>query len=244
MIVWHNLSDGNSWNKVTTFLSTSMTGVPPVSWRTLLPSVPLKPVPILIANVTAVRRPDSGALELQFQKDISPADALTMAIFAEDPERQTSARVEPLPSGVLLILETSLPSQPVPSEEPPDLLSIGPGGNAIAFYTGDAILADVTVRTRLDSIPGNWRQSADIMARLRCECPGGTPAGLDMQGAFGYFELTKYERQTLIRPVFLFSVTQPQAADGQWPGWQITIVEPATTSTEVPLDEGLGSWAE
>jgi hypothetical protein len=62
--------------------------------------------------------------------------------------------------------------------------------------------------------------------------------------AFGYFELSKYEMQSLMRPVFLFAIEQGQDPEGRWPAFQRIVVSAATTAGGLDSSEGLGMWAE
>jgi hypothetical protein len=143
-------------------------------------------------------------------------------------------------SGVISELETEIPSGSDPNRR---LRAIGPGGRAVAFELADGFAADVVIRRRSRSLPGAWRTPGDILSRLGCNCPEAPP-DLRVRAAFGYFELSKYEMQQLLRPVFLFTIEQPQDEQGRWPGWMATALEPATTAPGIALDDGVGLWSE
>ncbi|MBZ0229660.1 MAG: hypothetical protein K8F58_14570, partial [Bauldia sp.] len=61
--------------------------------------------------------------------------------------------------------------------------------------------------------------------------------------AFGYLELSKYERQHWMRPVLLLSVRVASADDARL-DWADTLVEPISLSDQVGAAIGLGSFAE
>lgn len=192
------------------------------------------------------RRTDSLALEIDFPRDyrdmVTRREANPLAAVAalEDEGRALAAPTEPLASGVLSELETEVPSGADANRRLP---AIGPGGRAVAFQRTGGIAADVVIRRRLRGVPGTWRWHYDILRRLWCDCPE-TPPAFRVRAAFGYFELSKYEPQHLLRPVFLFSLEQAQDENGRWPGWMTTLVEPATTAPGIALDDGLGLWSE
>jgi hypothetical protein len=107
--------------------------------------------------------------------------------------------------------------------------------------------ADVTIRRRIRPEQGKWRRTREILRPLE-QVLGEDFAGADEQptvrAAFGYFELSKFEAQSLMRPVFLFAIEQEQDPEGRWPGFQRIVLSPATTAEELDDAEGLGIWAE
>jgi hypothetical protein len=91
------------------------------------------------------------------------------------------------------------------------------------------------------SHPSQWRKASDILDRVRNEMEP-EPQHVTIRSTFGFFETSKYERQFWLRPAFIFALESNDRTEGQTP-WQYTIVESATTLTEISLIEGLGSWA-
>jgi hypothetical protein len=104
--------------------------------------------------------------------------------------------------------------------------------------------ANVVVRRRLSPIPSRWQSYRELIGRVRSRISGRVPerAKVRIEPAFGYFELSKYEPQLWLRPAFVF-LLQVVFSEGSDLAWQDTIVEAATTNSDVSPGEGLGSWA-
>jgi hypothetical protein len=245
MTIWREFP----WSAIDAYLRDFMWGEAPAFWELETESAAEgRGERLLFGNseVSVRRRTDSLALEIQFPRRYramvsQPEGNLLAGIAsAEDEGRVLMTSEEPFASGVVVELETDVPSG---SDAERRLPAIGPGGRAVAFERADGLAADVVIRRRRRWLPGSWRSGADIAARLHCACQG-IPPDFRTRAAFGYFELSKYERQRLLRPVFLFSFGQRQDEDGRWPGWMTTVVEPATVGPGISLDDGVGLWSE
>jgi hypothetical protein len=81
-----------------------------------------------------------------------------------------------------------------------------------------------------------------MLARIREELRG-VDVACDILAGFGYFELSKYEPQSWLRPTFVFSIDL-QPGNRSFPSSRFTIVEPATEGCGIGLEEGLGSWTD
>jgi hypothetical protein len=100
------------------------------------------------------------------------------------------------------------------------------------------IMLDVVVRPRDNIVGSSWRDperigsSIDVMAADAAE-------DIRLRAAFGYEEASGYERQQLLRPVFVFLLDRPPQ-DG--PGWQVATSIPATSirGEEPPPDPPTG----
>ena len=115
---------------------------------------------------------------------------------------------------------------------------IGPGGCVRAFRDKDRTFVDVTIRRRKAPIPAEWRSPEEVLAdRAILISPR-----ISIRGTFGYLEASKYDRQDLIRLVYLFVIDrEPDEEDGL--GWRTIIVEPATRPYGLPVRAGLESWS-
>jgi hypothetical protein len=111
---------------------------------------------------------------------------------------------------------------------------VGPGGRVIVETASHA---DVVIRRRESAIQSDWRSAGATLRRA----PGLLRFDGRIWGRFGYFELSKYELQLHMRPVFLFVIDRPQTEET--PGLRTSVVIPATTARDLEDDVGLGSWA-
>jgi hypothetical protein len=119
---------------------------------------------------------------------------------------------------------------------------VGPGGRAIVYrQTNGSLVSEIVVRRREGELASEWKDVGDIVRRVQ-EISSGTET-LDIWATFGYFELSKYELQLVMRPVFIFVVDGHSAVAGA-PDWRQTLVEPATYSSRLSDEEGLGAWIE
>jgi hypothetical protein len=248
MNIWRNISWANGEEFVHEVRMQMQQ--PPVFWN-LAPfgEVTAQETELVARGFAVRRRSESHTLEIEFtgleRLDEEGTNLLRAVAVAED-QRELFPAELPLRSGVTLEFGTQVPVRPVIPVPPVTAESIpvvGPGGRAVVYTTTRGFSGDLTIRRRLNSSPGFWRAPNEIVARLKCDCPG-SPSHVYLRMAFGYFELSKYELQSIMRPVFVFSVEQPQDIEGRWPGWQLTIVEPATMSPKVDLDDGLGLWVD
>jgi hypothetical protein len=244
-----NISVKGSWSFVEEQIREER---PPVFWRLVL----------LVEDVARSeevgpvrRRSDSNTLEIDFPLEVGYVverddrrlvqefEGMVRRYAEAEDERDFRSTDGPLPAGVGFELESR-----VPTGTGTMLEVIGPGGRATAFRGGRGMTgADVTIRRRGREQSGMWRHPHEILRPLE-QALGEDFMGMEerptMRAAFGYFELSKYEPQSLMRPVFLFAIEQKQGPDGRWPGFQRIVVSPATTAGEFDISEGLGMWAE
>ena len=237
------------------FVAQHVKNEPPVFWG-LVP--PHERVVRFEEFGPARRRSDSNTLEIAFPQEagfaaerddrrlVQEFEGMVRRYAEAEDERNLRATEGPLPAGVGFELESYVPATEARSGTM--LGVIGPGGRATAFRGARGITgADVTIRRRTTAERGTWRRLHDIMLPLQqalVEDFTGTNEDPTVRAAFGYFELSKYEPQSLMRPVFLFSIEQEQDPDGRWPGFQRIVVSAATTAGELHESEGLGMWTE
>lgn len=102
---------------------------------------------------------------------------------------------------------------------------LGPGGRlSITRLHDHRIVLDVVARPRDGVVDSYWRDpgrigsSVDIMAADAAD-------DSRLRAAFGYEEASGYERQQLLRPVFVFLLDRPSEGG---PGWRVATSIPAT----------------
>jgi hypothetical protein len=204
------------------------------------------------------RRSDSNTLEIDFPSETGYAlgkdyrtlfqefEGMVRGYAEAEDKRDFRATEGPLPSGVSFELDSRVPV--AQGSKGRMLEVIGPGGRATAFRGARGMTgADVTIRRRSRAEGGMWRRLDEIMRPLELALGEdfiSMEEELTVRTAFGYLELSKYEVQSLMRPVFLFVIEQEQDQEGRWPGFQRIVVSSATTAGGFDLSEGLGIWAE
>jgi hypothetical protein len=196
-------------------------------------------------NVNVTRRKDSGIPELHefMPRDIrlkSFTERLLPRIIgmAEAEDERQFRRVQNLKSDFILAEFQSRLGGDV------GLDVIGPGGR-VTVYSGQAsVAASVVVRSRLKPIPSQLRPYTELAERISRRISERVPekAYVRIRAAFGYFELSKYEPQLWLRPAFVF-LLRVTFSEGTALAWQDTLVEAATTNSDISSVEGLGSWA-
>jgi hypothetical protein len=193
------------------------------------------PSQIAEMGVQAERRKDSGVLQIRIlewrEEMYGPLLAL---VSSEDDHRLYYPAAGPNLPVVHSELESSILTEQIPV--------LGPGGRVTVYYAQPGVHVDVVVRQQVDRQPGKWRDTEDMLARIREELRGVGRA-CDILAGFGYFELSKYEPQSWLRPTFVFSIDL-KPGNRSFPSSRFTIVEPATEGGGIGLEEGLGSWTE
>jgi hypothetical protein len=241
---------------VWSFVEQHLRDKPPVFWELVLP---LERVAHSEEVGPVRRRSDSNTLEIAFPMETEEAVERDRGRLVQEFEgmvrrhaeaedvRELHATEGPLPAGVGFELESRVPVTVV-GDKGSMLEVIGPGGRATAFRGARGMTgADVTIRRRSGAGPGIWRRLHEIMRPLEQaldEDFTGTEEEPSVRAAFGYFELSKYEPQSLMRPVFMFAIEREQDPDGRWPGFQRIVVSAATTAREINDSDGLGMWAD
>src|SRR5258707_10661794 len=207
--------------------------------------------PILKMDLTAKRRSDSGVLDFSIPSRIATAsrdlagdrenlliDIVRAAALDEDP-RELERVVEPSSSIVAMEFASSIGNSLVGAKNTP---VVGPGGRAIVYrLTDGSLVSEVVVRRREGEIPSRWKDIGDIVRRVNEISLGAETVSIS--STYGYFELSKYELQLVMRPVFIFVIDGYSTPAGA-PDWRQTVVEPATYSPRVSDEEGLGTWIE
>src|SRR5262249_19530388 len=102
---------------------------------------------------------------------------------------------------------------------------LGPGGKVTIYREPETLQADIVIRKLLGPTPSQWRESSEISRRVRNRVAEHEHA--QIQGSLGYFELSKYDQQTWMRPAFVFILDIEFSANRNIT-WRETIVEPAT----------------
>jgi hypothetical protein len=206
--------------------------------------------PILKMDLSAMRRSDSGVLDFSIPSRIAATlndvagkresrvvDIIRAVALGED-SRKLERVTEPSGS-VAAELVSSIESTVVGRN---NTSVVGPGGRAIVYRLMNGSLAsEVVVRRREGEVASQWKDIRDILRRLN-EISSHAEA-LTISATYGYFELSKYELQLLMRPVFIFVIDGHSAVSGA-PDWRQTIVEPVTYSARLSDEEGLGAWLE
>jgi hypothetical protein len=208
----------------------------------------LPPLDSIVANFrtlgfTAERRRDSGIIEARTQQEnnsrrMSPqvVEAVVSAASDEDSREylhdfDADVPPETLAERQFLSFHTELDSG-VPV--------IGPGGRVSMFRTSTSIWIDITVRQKSATYSSRLRELRNICQPYRDEFAGWEKQ-VEVEPLFGYFELSKYETQLFLRPVFVFIFSVSASAEGAV-SWQTVRVEPATLRDEIPPRAGLGHW--
>jgi hypothetical protein len=118
-----------------------------------------------------------------------------------------------------------------------DMRPVGPGGR-ITYYRRRH-LVEIAVRRRGPRLGGSWRNSTDLANRVSNYLELDDAPGTRLRGGFGYYEASKYERQFLLRPVFLFLLDRPTATEG--PRWRVATTVAATELPDQVATAGIDS---
>ena len=116
---------------------------------------------------------------------------------------------------------------------------VGPGGR-ITYYPRRH-LVEIVVRRRGPRLGGHWRNPTDLANRVSNYLELDDAPGTRLRAGFGYYEASKYERQLLLRPVFLFLLDRPIATEG--PRWRIATTVAATELPDLAATAGIDSVA-
>jgi hypothetical protein len=213
--------------------------------RGALPIYELRPNPIEIDRAPAHREvfEASGLVRINIRlpdgisRESDGAQALRAVVdgaFRRD-ERAPERLERPASDFVVDVLGSRLPDVGLPV--------LGPGGRLTTFAFRDGLQLDVTMRNRTARLDSSWRSGDDIVhwIRRRILAAGDGLPVKRLRGAFGYFELSKYQRQRYMRPAFVVAADLYQPPDT--PLWTSFVVEAATESPELPIGAGLGDWA-
>lgn len=119
-----------------------------------------------------------------------------------------------------------------------DVPSVGPGGRVTVYVSHGMTLADITTRVRTESMESRWRTPGEIANQFE-RITRGEFLETHVFGAFGYYEASKYERQSYLRTAFVFIIDRPTSREG--PSWRTSFAVAATESDGIPPDAGLGS---
>jgi hypothetical protein len=201
------------------------------------------PAAASLAGARVYRRPDSGIVELTL-----PGTRLnTLAGLRQRIEglirefAQQDKRV--IPQGPLwLTLERTGRLQTAVQTEGETVPVIGPGGHVAVYDTADGLQMDIVTRRRSQAIPSKWRDSASVADELfrGFEIDGWEIRAEELKTDFGYFELSKYEQQTILRPAVMAILDV--VADESGIPYRFVSVAAVTESPQLANHEGLGNW--
>lgn len=203
------------------------------------------PFPVLasLAGARVYRRSDSGIVELT-------VPGIRMNALAgvrqriEDLIRQFAQEDKRIvPQGPLwLTLERTGRLQTAVLNEGETIPVIGPGGYVAVHDTEDGFQMDIVTRRRGQPISSKWRDSASVADEVYrgFEIDGWEIEADDIKVDFGYFELSKYEQQSILRPAVMAILDI--AADESGVPYRFVSVAAATESTQVANHDGLGNW--
>jgi hypothetical protein len=200
--------------------------------------------PVAAPLKSALRlHPDSGALEFNLQAlpasrrdeeeimtlSVAIANALDRrdAFFWTGLDKEESGGPENVPKAVGMEYWFSIDG----------MRPVGPGGRMTYYQRRQTV--EIVVRRRGPQLSGQWRNASDLTNRVSnyLELDGVPDARL--RAAFGYYEASKYERQFLLRPVFVFLLDRPYASSG--PRWRVATVAAATELPERAATAGIES---
>lgn len=215
--------------------------------RGSLPIYPLKfpetygssatPRRVDVRGASTTRRPDSGILELWRPERLHADDRLAQELIemavAEDPRE--FVRVAETGSEVIAAeWESSIAE--------PGLRVIGPGGRIMVAHEARGTTAEIVIRKRDGAVTSHWRSTDDLIASIARRIAERASGAVSVaEATFGYFELSKHERQEWLRPAFMVSIELSIDGDERI-RWIETIVEPATESFRIQPADGFGSW--
>jgi len=194
------------------------------------------------SSASTSRRHDSGILELWRPEHPPTREALAalsqrVRAMAAGEDQRTFVAAEQTGSEVIVAEWESQIAEL-------DLPVIGPGGRIMIAHEARGITAEIVIRKRDETVTSDWRSTDDLMASLSRRITQSTIGATSIvEHAFGYFELSKYERQEWLRPAFMFLIELTIAGDERI-RWVETIVEPATEAGGLGPADGLGSWFE
>jgi len=183
------------------------------------------------------RRPDSGVLEIRFDRSqnstvVDPSQTAIAIAREEDPERKFLELRRDHEGSEFQVSRTLIESLPV----------LGPGGQVLIQDSDAAFMADITIRSReLQGITSEqWNDPGLVYRSLTAEF-GDYRDYLEIKARIGYFELSKYDAQSLIRPVFMFLIqSQSKSSEASYVAWETTRVHSATLNKSIAEREGLG----
>jgi hypothetical protein len=183
------------------------------------------------------RRRDSGVLEMRLDKRqsrtvVDPAQTVMATAHEEDPERKFLELRSDHEGSEFRVSRTLIESLPV----------LGPGGQVLIQDSDDAFMADITIRSRdFQGVASEqWNDPGLVYRSLTAEF-GDYRDYLEIKARLGYFELSKYDAQSLIRPVFMFLIQlQSESSQASYVAWETARVQPATLNKSIAEREGLG----
>lgn len=114
---------------------------------------------------------------------------------------------------------------------------VGPGGRMTYYPRRHTV--EIVVRPRGSQLGGQWHSSSDLANRVSSYLDLDGAPDARLRAAFGYYEASKYERQFLLRPVFVFLLDRLLATAG--PRWRVATVVAATDLPERTATAGIES---
>lgn len=116
---------------------------------------------------------------------------------------------------------------------------VGPGGR-ISYYPRRQSV-EILLRRRGSQLGGSWRNSRELANCVASYLEVDQIPSVRLRGAFGYYEGSRYQRQTVLRPVFLFLLDRPTVAEG--PRWRVATTLAATDLPNAAATAGIEAVA-
>jgi hypothetical protein len=187
-------------------------------------------------DMRVTRRRLSGILEIQSavtdpRKSISYVESIMAIAKDEDPRRELLELKSADEGSQFLVSRTTIGSLPV----------VGPGGQVLIQMSDSVFMADITIRRRnlLAIHSERWADPEKIYRTLTDEF-GDYEQEIEIEPTLGYFELSKYDVQRLLRPVFMFVIwPRNQGPEQGQLSWETARILPASSSRSIGQTEGL-----
>jgi hypothetical protein len=242
-LIWETIQPGTLGQWIS---AQQQSGPPPDAYELIHPP-PIQKLlqdPVAAPLKSALRlHPDSGALEFNVQalpasrrnaeEIMTFSVAIANALDRRDAfvwiglDKEESGGPENVPKAAAVEYWLSIDG----------MRPVGPGGRMTYYQRRQTV--EIVARRRGPQLRGHWRNASDLTNRVSnyLELDGAQDARL--RAAFGYYEASKYERQFLLRPVFVFLLDRLLATSG--PRWRVATVVAATELPERAATAGIES---
>lgn len=243
---WRDLT----WESLPDWISQMTVSPPPMILQVAAPGTGVVNQFLNPTNIYFRHHSASGTLDVRLRQSENETwhqsvQTILSLAAAIDPQRRMLSSPQVVTGTIAADITTTIDGWPM----------IGPGGRITFYDCRDHIDIDLVVRKRIMSIPSSWRSTEEITEDLRNKASREAALGesFTIYGTLGYFELSKFEAQNWLRPVFLFYVTRSgdvEATPLEGTATRnisvtrsSTVAVAATSNAAVPLEAGLGSWS-